>query len=66
MQYFDEARIREIIGDFEARGCHVFDPHTYVLEDGGMKVVDAAQIDFKKLADPQGLMNPGKTRGWKP
>ena len=66
VQYFDEARIREIIGDFEARGCHVFDPHTYVLEDGGMKVVDAAQIDFKKLADPQGLMNPGKTRGWKP
>ena len=36
-----------------------------VIEDGGMKEIDNNQIEFKKLADPYGLMNPGKTRGWK-
>ena len=29
-----------------------------------MKEIDNNQIDFKKKADPYGLMNPGKTRGW--
>ena len=64
VQYFDEAQLRQLIADFEADGCHVFDPHTWVLEDGGMKQVDTVQLDFKKLADPQGLMNPGKVRAW--
>ena len=34
VRYRDEARLRAIIADLEARGCTVFDPHTYVLEDG--------------------------------
>jgi len=45
-------------------GCTIFDPHVVTIEDGGMKEIDTAQIDFKKRADPYGLMNPGKTRGW--
>lgn len=45
-------------------GCDIYDPHAYTIEDGGMKEIDSAQIDFKKLADPYGLLNPGKTRGW--
>jgi hypothetical protein len=44
----------------------VFDNHVITIEDGGMKTIDTAQIDFKKIADPHGLMNPGKTRGWLP
>ena len=64
VQYFDEAQLRDLIASFEADGCWIFDPHTWVLEDGGMKTVDTAQLDFKKLADPLGLMNPGKVRGW--
>ncbi len=62
--YFDEAQLTELMASFEADGCHIFDPHTWVLEDGGMKQVDTAQLDFKKLADPLGLMNPGKVRAW--
>ena len=31
-----------------------------------MKTIDDAQIAFKRRADPMGLMNPGKTRGWHP
>jgi FAD/FMN-containing dehydrogenase len=64
VQYFDPPQLRAVMARFEADGCWNFDPHTWVLEDGGMKQVDAAQIAFKRLADPQGLMNPGKVRGW--
>ncbi len=62
--YLDKERLYEIIAEFEADGCMVFDNHVYTIEDGGMKEIDPAQIDFKKIADPYGLMNPGKTRGW--
>lgn len=54
----------ELIAELEADGCTVFNPHTVTIEDGGMKSIDTVQIDFKRLADPMGLMNPGKTRGW--
>lgn len=45
-------------------GCDIYDPHAYTIEDGGMKEIDGMQIEFKKQADPYGLLNPGKTRGW--
>lgn len=66
VSYFGRDRLYEIAASFEADGCQVFDNHTYLIEDGGMKTIDTAQIDFKKVADPHGLMNPGKTRGWLP
>ena len=60
-------RIYEIIHEMEEiDGCTIFDPHAITIEDGGMKEIDADQIEFKKEADPHGLMNPGKTRGWLP
>ena len=64
--FIDKDRLYEIMAEFEADGCMVFDNHVYTIEDGGMKEIDTAQIDFKKIADPHGLMNPGKTRGWLP
>lgn len=62
--YTTAERLNEIIAIHESRGCPVFNPHTYILEDGGMKVTDAAQLAFKRVADPLGLLNPGKMRGW--
>ncbi len=60
-------RTYEIIHELENEdGCTVFDPHAYTIEDGGMKEINQKQINFKKEADPHGLMNPGKTRGWTP
>ena len=56
----------EVIRQIEEDGCIVFNPHVVTIEDGGMKTIDTAQIDFKRQADPMGLMNPGKTRGWSP
>ena len=64
VSFFDRERLYEIMAEFEADGCAVFDNHVVTIEDGGMKEIDPAQIDFKKIADPHGLMNPGKTRGW--
>lgn len=64
VSYFDKDRLYEIMSEFEADGCLVFDNHVVTIEDGGMKEIDTAQIDFKRVADPHGLMNPGKTRGW--
>jgi FAD/FMN-containing dehydrogenase len=65
VKFTTKGRMYEIIRSLEAEGCTVFDPHVYTIEEGGMKTIDAAQIEFKKLADPHGLMNPGKTIGWK-
>ena len=64
--FFSKDRLYEIIGEFEADGCVVLDNHVFTIEGGGMKTIDSMQIDFKKVADPHGLMNPGKTEGWQP
>ncbi len=64
VSYFDAERLAEVKTLIESMGVGVFDAHVVTIEDGGMKTIDTAQIDFKKVADPHGLMNPGKTRGW--
>jgi len=60
VRFTGEERLREIMREVEAAGAPVFDPHTFLLEEGGMKRVDEAQLAFKRRADPKGLLNPGK------
>lgn len=57
-------RLMEIIHYHEAKGAFIANPHTYILEDGGRKTIDTAQVAFKAQVDPYGLLNPGKMRGW--
>ena len=64
VRWTSKDRMYEIIAELEADGCAIYDPHAITIEDGGMKAIDTTQIDFKREADPHGLMNPGKTRGW--
>ncbi|MGL5508463.1 MAG: FAD-binding protein, partial [Microcoleaceae cyanobacterium] len=64
VKYTSEARLNEIIADLETQGAIVFNPHTYVLEDGGMKTINIDQLRFKAKVDPYGLLNPGKMRAW--
>lgn len=52
------ARLEDIMRWHEARGIYVFNPHTHVLEDGGMKQTDWAQLGFKTGADPVGPGTP--------
>eukprot|EP00741_Cyanophora_paradoxa_P006456 tig00001017_g6252.t1 len=64
VRYTTAARLQEIIDAHERAGVTVFNPHTYLLEDGGMKQVDEEQLGYKLEADPLGLLNPGKMRAW--
>ncbi len=57
-------RLNEIIEYHELQGVFIANPHTYILEDGGMKTIDYDQLNFKRMVDPYGLMNPDKMRGW--
>ena len=64
VRYSTEARLEEIVARHEAMGAPIFNPHRYTLEEGGMKQTDAAQLAFKRDADPAGLLNPGKMIAW--
>ncbi|MEM6425644.1 MAG: FAD-binding oxidoreductase [Cyanobacteria bacterium P01_D01_bin.128] len=64
VRYTTEERLNEIIRFHEDNGAFIANPHTYILEDGGRKQIDFEQVDFKAKTDPQGLLNPGKMRGW--
>lgn len=57
----DDDDLRSMLAWHEAR-MPVFDPHTYILEDGGMKQTNWAQLEFKREADPHLLLNCGKMR----
>jgi FAD/FMN-containing dehydrogenase len=56
--------LAELIEACRGLGALVFDPHAITVEDGGLGVVDADQVAFKRVVDPAGLLNPGKLRGW--
>jgi hypothetical protein len=62
LRYRSPERLAEVIAAIEAMGGAVSDPHSYVLDNAGWKRTDAPQPEFKALADPHGLMNPGKLR----
>lgn len=65
VRYRGHEAMYRLIAELEERdGCTIYDPHVVTIEDGGMKEINVAQIEFKRRADPYGLMNPGKTRGW--
>jgi FAD/FMN-containing dehydrogenase len=64
VRYTTESRLKEIIRYHEEQGALIANPHTYILEDGGMKSINVEQLQFKELVDPYGLLNPGKMRAW--
>ncbi len=64
VRYTSEERLNEIIHYHEEKGALIANPHTYILEDGGMKTINVEQLKFKEQVDPYGLLNPGKMRAW--
>lgn len=64
VRFTGEARLEEIMRLHEDMGAPIFNPHRYTLEEGGMKQTDEIQLAFKREADPQGLLNPGKMIAW--
>lgn len=64
VRYTTEERLNEIIRYHEEQGALIANPHTYILEDGGMKSINIEQLQFKEKVDPYGLLNPGKMKAW--
>ncbi len=64
LRFRSPERLAEVVAEVEAMGGAVSNPHTYVLDNAGWKRTDAPQAEFKALADPHGLMNPGKLKAW--
>ena len=67
LKFTTPERLNHIIEQHEARGVWIANPHVYTLEDGTRhKRAETDQLGFKRLTDPQGLMNPGKMRTFTP
>jgi len=61
VRYSTPERLQEIMAFHEQQGVAIPNPHTYILEEAGKKVVDPKQVEFNQQVDPYGLLNPGKT-----
>ena len=64
VKFTTEERLDEIVRIHEELGCMIFNPHRYTLEEAGRQTVDQRQLEFKRQADPKGLLNPGKMIAW--
>ena len=64
VRFSTEDRLDAIVRIHEDLGCMIFNPHRYTLEEGGRQMVDDRQLQFKREADPKGLLNPGKMIAW--
>lgn len=64
VRFTTEERLDEIVRLHEEAGALIFNPHRYTLEEGGRQMTDATQLNFKREADPKGLLNPGKMISW--
>ncbi|EKQ68569.1 FAD/FMN-dependent dehydrogenase [Leptolyngbyaceae cyanobacterium JSC-12] len=64
VRYTTPERLQEIMTYHDQHDALIFNPHTYILEEGGRKTVDYKHLRFKERMDPYGLLNPGKMRAW--
>jgi FAD/FMN-containing dehydrogenase len=65
VRYTSDERLWAIVRGLDTLGIKLSNPHSYILEDKGARVLSAdLQLAFKREADPQGLLNPGKMSRW--
>lgn len=64
VRYTTPERLQAIMAYHDQQNALLFNPHTYILEEGGRKTVDIKHLQFKEEMDPYGLLNPGKMRAW--
>jgi len=66
IRFSSEARLDEIMQIHRDHGVAINNPHAFILEDGKQGQLDPAAVAIRRRFDPQGLLNPGKMRSWKP
>ncbi|WP_434669046.1 FAD-binding oxidoreductase [Klebsiella sp. B345] len=64
VRYSTEERLNEIMQIFRENDVKINNPHVYQVEDGKQGVIRSDVVAVKKYIDPDGLLNPGKLRGW--
>jgi FAD/FMN-containing dehydrogenase len=64
IKYTTAPRLNEIMQIHRDNGVYIANPHVYHVEDGKQGVVNPDVVMAKLRFDPQGLLNPGKLRGW--
>lgn len=64
VRYRSDERLDEIMQIHREHGVYIANPHVWVVEDGKQGQVNPDVVATKLRFDPQGLLNPGKLRGW--
>jgi FAD/FMN-containing dehydrogenase len=64
IRYTTEERLNAIMQTFRDSGLYIANPHVYIVEDGKQGQINPDVVAVKQRFDPQGLLNPGKLRGW--
>lgn len=64
VRYSTDERLNEIMQIHRDHGVYIANPHVYMVEDGKQGQVNPDVVAAKMRFDPQGLLNPGKLRGW--
>ncbi len=64
VRFTSEERLNRIMQIHREHGVFIANPHVYVVEDGKQGQVNPDVVAMKVRFDPQGLLNPGKLRGW--
>jgi hypothetical protein len=60
LPYSDPAAFSKQMEEFQSMGFIAANTHTFFVRENGMKVIDEAELAFKRAMDPLNLMNPGK------
>ncbi|MBX3637761.1 MAG: FAD-binding oxidoreductase [Rubrivivax sp.] len=64
VRYTSDERLNQIMQIHRDHGVYIANPHVWVVEDGKQGQVNPDVVATKLRFDPQGLLNPGKLRGW--
>ncbi|KRF63779.1 FAD-linked oxidase [Bacillus sp. Soil768D1] len=60
IRFTTKERLDEIVCFCESIGIKIFNPHTYLLEEGGWEAHISSVLRTKEKNDPHDLLNPGK------
>ncbi|RZS52097.1 FAD-binding oxidoreductase [Sphaerotilus mobilis] len=64
LRYRDDAQLDAVMQVHRDHGVGIANPHVWRVEDGKQGAINAEIVATKARFDPQGLLNPGKLRGW--